>query len=104
MSREIHLTRKAEADLDSILTWLESRSPSGAVTWLKSLEAAFESLEEHAASYPLAPENDSFAEEIRERLFKTKRGRPYRLLFSLTAKQVQILHIRGPGQDLIRPK
>src|SRR5262245_22542823 len=103
MKREIYLTRRAEADLDSILTWLESRSPSGAVTWLRSLEAAFDWLEAHAASCPLAPESEFFEEEIRERLFKTKRGRPYRLLFALTTKQVQILHIRGPGQDLVQP-
>ena len=104
MKREINLTRRAEADLDSILTWLESRSPSGAVVWLKSLEATFEWLEENAASCPLAPENDSFAEEIRERLFKTKRGRYYRLLFTMTARQVQLLHIRGPGQDFVQPQ
>lgn len=103
MKREIYLTRRAEADLDSVLTWLENRSPTGAANWLKSLEVAFDWLEDHAASCPLAPESDSFDQEIRERLFKTKRGRPYRVLFGLTAKQVQILHIRGPGQDLVRP-
>jgi len=103
MKREIYLTRRAEADLDSILTWLENRSPSGAASWLRSLEVTFDWLEEYANSCPLAPENDSFEEEIRERLFKTKRGRPYRLLFSLAGKKVQILHIRAPGQDLIRP-
>jgi plasmid stabilization system protein ParE len=102
MKREVYLTRQAEQDLDSILTWLETRSPTGAANWLKLLEAALNWLEEHAASCPLAPESDRFEESVYERLFKTKRGRYYRLLFVLAAKQVRILHIRGPGQDLIQ--
>jgi plasmid stabilization system protein ParE len=102
MKREIYLTRQAEADLDSILTWLESRSPSGATNWTKSLDAAIDWLESHAESCPLAPESDRFEEPVYERLFKTRRGRYYRLLFALTKSQVRILHIRGPGQDLIQ--
>src|SRR5947207_4866583 len=99
MKREVLLTRQAEADLDSILTWIENRSIAGAKCWLRALEGAFAWLEDHAASCPLAPEHDWFDEEIRERLFKTKRGRPYRLLFAVSGRQVRILHIRGPGQD-----
>jgi len=102
MKREVYLTRQAEADLDSILTWLESRSPSGAANWLKALEMTLHWLEERAAICPPAPEGDHFEEPVQERLFKTKRRRYYRLLFVLTANQVRILHIRGPGQDLIR--
>src|SRR5437762_45233 len=102
MKRDVYLTRQAEHDLDSILAWLESRSPSGAVSWVKSLKAAFTWLADHAASCPLAAENDRFEESVYERLFKTKRGRYYRLLFVVTAKQIRILHIRGPGQDLIQ--
>ena len=67
------------------------------------VEAALAWLEDHAASCPLAPENEWFDEEIHERLFKTKRGSPYRLLFVVARTQVRILHVRGPGQDLVRP-
>ena len=102
MKRDVYLTRQAEQDLDSILAWLEGRSPSGAANWFKSFKAAIDWLENHAASCPLAPESDRFEEPVHERLFKTKRGRYYRLLFILTANQVRILHIRGPGQDLVK--
>ena len=104
MKRDVFLMRQAEGDLDGILAWLSGRSPSGAKSWFKALEAAISWLEKHADSCPLAPENDRFEEEIRERLFNTKRGRPYRLLFVSAGKQVRILHIRGPGQDLVRPQ
>ena len=32
---------------------------------------------------------------------KTRRGRPYRLLFTLDDCEVRVLHVRGPGQDLV---
>jgi plasmid stabilization system protein ParE len=104
MKREVLLVRQAEADLDAILTWLRNRSSSGARNWLAALEAALHWLEANAASCPHAPEDDWFVEEIRDHLFKTKRGRPYRLLFTVAGKQVRVLHIRGPGQDLVRPE
>jgi plasmid stabilization system protein ParE len=104
MKRDIFLTRQAEADQESILTWLGNRSSSGARSWFSALEAAMEWLEDHASSCPLAPENDWFEEQIREKLFKTKRGRPYRLLFVIYQDEVRIVHIRGPGQDLVGPQ
>jgi plasmid stabilization system protein ParE len=104
MKREIFLSRQAEADLDAIQAWLSGRSPTGARSWFKALEATISWLEKHADSCPVAPENDRFEEEIRERLFKTKRGRPYRLIFVVAGKQVRVLHIRGPGQDLVQPR
>jgi plasmid stabilization system protein ParE len=104
MKREVFLTRQAETDLDAILAWISGRAPSGAKSWFNALEAAISWLEQHADSCPVAPENDRFDEEIRERLFKTKRGRPYRLLFVVALRQVRILHIRGPGQDLVQPQ
>jgi plasmid stabilization system protein ParE len=104
MKRDVLLTRQAEADLDAILSWLAKRSHRGAKNWLAVLEAAIDWLEDNAASCPVAPENDAFVQEIRERLFKTNKGQPYRLLFVLAGRQVRILHIRGPGQDFIRPR
>lgn len=103
MKRDVLLSRTAESDLDSILSWLGKRSHQGAKNWLAALETAIDWLSENAPSSPLAPENESFEEEIRERLFKTKRGRYYRLLFVIAGRQVRILHIRAPGQDFVRP-
>jgi plasmid stabilization system protein ParE len=103
MKRDAFLLRQAEIDIDTILAWLVKLSPAGARSWFRALETAIEWLELHASSSPLAPENDWFAEEIRQHIFKTKRGRPYRLLFTVVGKQVRILHVRGPGQDLVRP-
>ena len=39
--------------------------------------------------------------EVRHMTFKTRRGRPYRLLFTLADREARVLHVRGPGQDLV---
>lgn len=103
MKREVLILRQAEADLDCILAWIGEKSPAGARNWFRALEAAVAWLAKNADSCPPAPEDSWFEEEIREHLFKTKRRRRYRLLFTLASQQVRILHIRGPGQDLVRP-
>jgi plasmid stabilization system protein ParE len=102
MKLHVVLSHQAETDIDKIVIWLAERSPSGARSWHAALETALDWLEINAASCGLAPENESFAEEIRQHFFKTRRGRPYRLLFTIANRQVQLLHVRGPGQDLIR--
>jgi hypothetical protein len=50
---------------------------------------------------PLAAENDYVDFEVREVLFKTRRGLMYRVLFTIREPTIFILHVRGPGQDLI---
>jgi len=41
-------------------------------------------------AFPLAPENDEFAEEIRQMVI----GR-YRVLFTIKGRRVHVLHVRG---------
>jgi plasmid stabilization system protein ParE len=103
MKLQLVILRQAEADIDSILTWLADRSHTGARSWHRALEASLDWLETNAPSCGLAPENDLFPEEIRQHFFKTRRGRPYRLLFTIAGRQVRLLHVRGPGQDLVEP-
>ncbi|MCI0358509.1 MAG: type II toxin-antitoxin system RelE/ParE family toxin [Planctomycetaceae bacterium] len=104
MTLHVVVTRRADADIHSIISWLANRSESGARSWFQALEATLDWLAENAGSCGLAPENDFFADEIRQHLFKTRRGRPYRLLFTIAGQQVRLLHVRGPGQDLVRPE
>jgi plasmid stabilization system protein ParE len=103
MRREVLLSRQAETDIDSILTWLENRSPVGAKNWFAALESALKWLAENADSCPVAPENDRFEETVQQRLFKTRHGRRYRILFTLADQKLLVLHVRGPGQDLGSP-
>ena len=93
--------RAAERDFNGILEFLAARSKSGAEAWATAFDKALARPEESADSCPLAAENEFVDFELREILFKTRRGLIYRILFTIRENKVFILHIRGPGQDFV---
>jgi hypothetical protein len=60
-------------------------------------------LRKRADGCGLAPEDAEHDSEIRQIVFKTRSGLPYRALFTIDGDQVHVIHVRGPGQDLIMP-
>jgi plasmid stabilization system protein ParE len=96
------LSPEAERNIDGFLRRLIERSPQGANHWYRALLKAIARLTSGAASSPLAPESRHFDVEIRDLVFKTRRGLPYRILFTIDGSNVYILYVRGPGQDLIQ--
>jgi len=98
---QIIVQPEAERTISEILTWVGERSPPGAIRWHAALLRAVDRLRQQADSFPLAHESSHFHAEIRELLFKTRRGLPYRILFTIEANVVHILYVRGPGQDWV---
>lgn len=96
----VHLPQ-AQADLNETLAWLHERSPSGAATWFERWLEVEDLLRRIPESQPRAPESSEHDEEIRNVIFKTRRGRKYRCLFLVRETTVYVLHIRGPGQNLV---
>jgi plasmid stabilization system protein ParE len=94
----VTIVRRAREDVQRILDWLFPRSPEGATRWLAALEHAEASLATNPLAYGLAPEAVALGRDVRERFFKTRKGRVYRLLFMLVEDEVRILRVRGPGQ------
>jgi plasmid stabilization system protein ParE len=93
--------RAADRDCNRILEYIVARSKAGAQAWASAFDKALAYLEENADSCPLAAENEYVDFEVRESLFKTRRGLIYRILFTIRENQAIILHVRGPGQDLV---
>lgn len=58
--------------------------------WAQALRRATNSLSTLPQRHPLAPENDDFAEEVRQMTFHR-----YRILYTTQADSVHILHVRG---------
>ena len=59
--------------------------------WVRQLRIAIsEQLAVVPKAFPLAPEDEEFAEEIRQMVV----GR-YRILFTMTGRKVHVLHVRG---------
>ena len=103
MSPSVTITDSAERDLRAIIGWLEQRSPSGAETWYRRWLEVLCRLEESGHALGVAPENEDHEETIRQVLFKTRRGLPYRAIYVVREQQLFVLHVRGPGQDLMKP-
>lgn len=103
MAFRVQVLRRADRDVDRILWWLseKQKSPSGATTWFRAYQTALQRLAETADSQSLAPESEYAAHEVRHVLFKTRRGRVYRILFTIVGDEARVLHVRGPGQNLV---
>ncbi len=94
----VTVLRRARRDIDHILEWIGKRSRPGAARWHAALQEAVAGLREDPTRFALAPESEDLGQPVRERLFKTRRGRVYRLLFLVVGSDVRILRVRGPGQ------
>ena len=46
-------------------------------------------------------EADDFGIDLRQSLFRTRRGRLYRLLFVIRGDVVHLAAVRGPGQEMV---
>jgi plasmid stabilization system protein ParE len=97
----VSILRRAQSDVDEIYEWIARRSPAGAVRWYAAFCQAASELCENADRCAQAAESGDLGIDIRQRLFKTRRGRVYRLLFTIIGSHVRILRVRGPGQPPI---
>jgi len=104
MSYRVIVIPRAQREIADIHDWLFERSVSGAAAWSAALRVALDRLKTNPMGYAVASENDAAPIEIREFLFKTRRGRTYRGVFSVSEHTVHVLHIRGPGQQMLRPE
>jgi plasmid stabilization system protein ParE len=98
MRFRVVLEPKAHQQFKETVRWLSGRSPAGAERWLNAFDDAVEQLEQNADGCSLAPENSLVKREIRQTLFKTPRGRMYRMVFMIVGADVRVLAIRGSGQ------
>ena len=105
MTYHVRTLHRAQQDVDAIVHWIavERQSPQGAATWLHAYEQAAAALSNSPQGYPFAPENEHVDLDIRQFLFKTRRGRIYRGLFTVEIDEVLILRVRGPGQAPVEP-
>ena len=104
MTFRVKELRRAQADIHQIVHWLEERSPKGTRAWLNAYDDMLARLAKNADSLGPAQENDDCEFDVRQVLFKTRRGRVYRALFFIEGDEVFILRVRGPGQADVDPE
>lgn len=103
MKFHVVIQPQAQDDVRSIYSWLAERAPEGASRWFDQWLAAVTQLVDDPSRFGFAPENGLVSDEIRQVIFRTRRGRNYRAVFSINGAVVNILHVRGPGQPPIAP-
>ncbi len=104
MKLRVKTLPRAEGDIRSIAGYLYPRSRPGAAAWVNALDQATIWLADNAMSCSDADENEHFDINVKQMLFKTKRGRVYRVLFTVVDEEVRILRVRGPGQAPLDPE
>jgi plasmid stabilization system protein ParE len=102
MKYQLTTLRSARQDIRELFAFIAARSQTGASAWATAYLRTLARLEQHADGCPLAAESEHVTAEIREVLFKTRRGLVYRVLFMIRDSRVFILHVRGPGQDWMK--
>jgi toxin ParE1/3/4 len=91
MTYDVIFQPDAENDLREIYHFIARDSPNAAGQWIERLEEAARSLSIFPRRGPLAPENGSFDDEIRNIFIGD-----YRVLFTVVERdrRVHVLHIR----------
>ncbi len=84
----------AEADIENIFEYIKSDSLQNAMRWYKSLKAKIQTLNAMPERCPKAPENELTHLTIYHLIVDN-----YRALYSIEDDTVQILHVRGSGQQ-----
>lgn len=102
MSRSLRIIERARADVDAIFDWLVQRSVRGAVAWYLAFGRAINDIASAPESFSEAAEAAPLGRRLRETVFKTKRGRRYRVVFEVSDAEITILRVRGPGQAPLR--
>ena len=97
------ITEEAETDSNVILEWLISQHAGDTgLRWFQGLGKAIASLASTPQRCPLAPENSDFRFEVRHLLYGRK-PHIYRVIFTIDAEVVYVLHIRHGRRRRLTP-
>jgi plasmid stabilization system protein ParE len=102
MPYRVRILKQAQVDVDTIFGWIAAHAPQGAATWYQAFCNAIVDINEDPFLAEIAPECRHLDREIRQRMFRTRRGRNYRILFAVVEDEVRVLRVRGPGQRPVR--
>lgn len=103
MTFQVEIVPDAAQDVQDIVAWIRRRSPEGARAWGRAWLSAIEQLEKYPQNCNAAPEARLHRPDVKQLIFKTRRGKPYRILLTIRESTVFVLHVRGPGQNVLNP-
>ena len=91
---QVIILPSAERDIgEAYEWWVDQNEEEAAVRWYNRLLEVVFSLDTFPERCPLAPESKFLNAEIRE-IFHRRRQHKYRILFTVAADTVHVLHVR----------
>ena len=102
MTLQLKILRRAREDAQHIFDYIKERSPQGAIDWWIAFDEAAGKAANGLVQYGAAPENHLLSYELQQVLFRTRRGRTYRFVFTIVDDELRILRVRGPGQPKLK--
>ena len=96
MKYEVLIQPHAASEIEHAYHHIRARSAERAAHWYDGLVEAILSLEYMPHRCAVAPENDFYAEDVRQLLHP-----PYRVLFSVRGETVHVIHVRHVAQSSI---
>jgi plasmid stabilization system protein ParE len=89
MKFRVVIESPAQDDIENSFRWILEDSPQNAIAWYTGIREATLTLATFPERCPIAPENQYFDQEIRQRIFKS-----HRILFTIRENTVHVLHVR----------
>jgi plasmid stabilization system protein ParE len=102
MKYQVVILSRAANDVDTIRRWIAKQSIAGADRWYDEFLKATQLIAKDPFRYPEAVESTRLQTEVRQILFRTRRGNKYRVVFIVIGDEVRILRVRGQGQSPLR--
>lgn len=110
ISSDLHMTyavvvrSSAWRDVERNFNRLAQNSTQGAADWYGAFLQAASELAEAPSQYPIVANLRRPSAIVRFKLFQTRRGRPYHLVFTIDESDavVHVLCVRSPGQPPVR--
>jgi plasmid stabilization system protein ParE len=94
MHYRVIMAPEAKADLQAAHRYIRDRAPRAAKEWPRDVRSSIRTLSRFPERCPMAPESIFLQKPIRQLFFgKGSRG-IYRILFTVTERSVNVLHVR----------
>lgn len=94
MRHEVFIQPTAAAEIESTYAFLVEIAPERAEGWMSGLTDVLASLERMPLRCSLAPEGGSVPYPVRQLLYER-----HRILFTVSGRDVHVLHLRHMRQD-----
>lgn len=93
MTFTVEYTLNAQREIEESFLWIQERAPRAAEKWRDELIGKVEALAVNPHFHPVAPESSRFPREIRQMLFRKRRGQ-FKVFYTIVEKRVIILSVR----------